>query len=138
MAKSSTSWKKGQTGNPGGKKKGTGKVSQLRALLDPHAEDLVNKAKDMALEGDMTALRLCLERLVPPIKIKDELVSVPGLNSSNGLVEQGQAVIDALASSEITPGEAATLMQTVASQARILEIDELERRISALEDRHGN
>ena len=131
-------FEKGRSGNPAGRPKNAGKVAKLRALLDPHAEDLVKKAKDMALEGDMTALRLCLDRLVPPIKIKDELVSVPGLNSSNGLVEQGQAVIDALASSEITPGEAATLMQTVANQARIIEVDELERRITALESKHGN
>ncbi len=138
MAKSSTSWKKGQTGNPGGKKKGTGKVSQLRALLDPHAEDLVNKAKNMALEGDMTALRLCLERLVPPIKIKDEPVTVEGLDGSKALVEQGQAIINALAKGEVTPSEAATLMQSVSSQTRIMEGDELERRITALESKHGD
>lgn len=138
MAKSSTTWKKGQTGNPGGKKKGTGKVSQLRALLDPHAEDLVNKAKDMALGGDMTALRLCLERLVPPIKIKDEPVTVEGLDGSKSLVEQGQAIINALAKGGVTPSEAATLMQSVSNQARILEIDELERRITTLESKHGN
>jgi hypothetical protein len=138
MAKSSTTWKKGQTGNPGGKKKGTGKVSQLRALLDPHAEDLVNKAKDMALGGDMTALRLCLERLVPPIKIKDEPVTVEGMDGSKSLVEQGQAIINALAKGGVTPSEAATLMQSVSNQARILEVDELERRITTLESKHGN
>jgi len=133
MAKD-TKFKPGVSGNPAGRSKNSGKIAKLRALLDPHAEDLVEKVKSMALEGDTTALRLCLERLVPPIKIKDEPVSVTGLDGNKGLVEQGQAVIDALASSEITPSEAATLMQTVASQARILEVDELERRITALEN----
>ena len=51
MAKSSTTWKKGQSGNPTGRN-GREKLGQLRSLLDPHAEDLVLKAKELAMEGD--------------------------------------------------------------------------------------
>lgn len=137
MAKSSTSWTKGQSGNPKGKPKGTGKATVLRSLLEPHAEDLVGKAKDLAMEGDTTALRLCLERLVPPIKIKDEPVQIEGLEGSQTLVEQGQAIINALATGQLTPSEAATLMQSVATQARIIEVEELDRRLSVLESHGG-
>ena len=84
-----TRWKKGQSGNPNGRSKSSGKIAQLRAMLEPHAEELVQKARDMAMEGDSTALRLCLERLVPAIKIKDEPVSVEGLKGNASLVELG-------------------------------------------------
>ena len=36
------------------------------ALLDGEAENLTRKAIELANEGDITALRLCLDRLLPP------------------------------------------------------------------------
>ena len=36
------------------------------ALLDGEAEALTRKAVEMALAGDGTALRLCLDRIIPP------------------------------------------------------------------------
>jgi hypothetical protein len=36
--------------------------------LDGEAEALTRKAIERALEGDTTALRLCLDRLLPPRK----------------------------------------------------------------------
>ena len=131
-------FKKGESGNPAGRPKGIqDKRTALRSFLEPHAEELVQKAKDLALEGDTTALRLCLERLVAPIKIKDEPVELEGLEGSQSLVEQGQAIINALAKAQLTPSEAATLMQSVATQARIIEVEELDRRLSVLEATHG-
>jgi hypothetical protein len=57
---------KGVSGNPSGKKKGTlNKRTELAKLLDPHAENLVAKVIELALEGDITALRICMERLIP-------------------------------------------------------------------------
>ena len=42
-------------------------------------------------------------------------------------------MIDALSSGEISPGEAASVMQSIASQARIIEVDDLEKRVAELE-----
>jgi polyhydroxyalkanoate synthesis regulator phasin len=53
------------------------------------------------------------------------------------LVEQGQSVIDALSTGDISPGEAVTVMQSIASQARIIEVDDLEKRVSELEERNA-
>lgn len=54
-------------GNPG-KPRGTRhKATQAAlALLDGEAGALTRKAVEMALAGDTTALRLCLERIAPP------------------------------------------------------------------------
>ena len=51
-----------------GKPKGTRhKATQAAlALLDGEAEALTRQAVTMALGGDATALRLCLERIAPP------------------------------------------------------------------------
>ena len=52
-------------GNPAGKPKGVRNRATLaaEALLDGEAEALTRKAVEMALAGDVMALKLCLERL---------------------------------------------------------------------------
>lgn len=123
----------GQSGNPKGRPPGTGKTAKLRALLEPDAPKLVQKARELALEGDTAALRLCIERLIPPLKTRDEAVTVNGLRGDQSLTEQGSAIVNALAAGQVTPSEAASLMQTVTAQARIIEIEDLAARIERLE-----
>jgi hypothetical protein len=65
MAKTQTSWRKGQSGNPVGRKAGTGRIEEYRGLLDPHVPDLLTVLVAKGKEGDMTALRLVLDRLYP-------------------------------------------------------------------------
>ena len=128
-------FKKGKSGNPGGRPKGIAdKRTALRDLLTPHAEKLVDMAVSMALAGDTAALRICIDRLMPPIKAKDDAVAMPG-GLKGGLADQGQEVLSELAAGRLTPDEASTVMQTVAAQARIVEVDELVKRVKALEER---
>jgi hypothetical protein len=127
-------FKKGQSGNPAGKPKGAkDKRTALRALIEPHAGKLVNKAVEMALAGDTTAIRICMDRIIPTLKAEDRPVCIDRLNGTLG--EQVRVIFDALCGGQITPDEGSTLMQTVAARARIIETAELERRIAELEKR---
>ena len=86
----------GQSGNPAGRPQGIrDKRTAMRELLMPHAEALVAKVVETALEGDSTALRICIDRLIPAAKAKDDPVSLPPLLGS--LADKGRIVIDALA-----------------------------------------
>ena len=62
-----TQFKPGQSGNPAGKPKGTRNATTLalEILLDGQATALTQKGIDLALAGDMAALRLCLDRILP-------------------------------------------------------------------------
>jgi Family of unknown function (DUF5681) len=130
-----TKFKQGQSGNPKGKPKGAkDKRTELRELLTPHAEDLVKKAVEKALEGDMAALRLCLDRIIPAIRSKDLPVLITGLDGS--LTEQGKNIIESMGDGELSPSDASSMLSALAAQARVVEIDDLEKRVKELEGKN--
>jgi hypothetical protein len=123
---------KGQSGNPAGKPKGArDKRTALRELLVPHAESLITKAVELAKAGDTTALRLCWDRLIAPVRAKDEPVALGSVGTN--MTDYGRIVLEASLDGRITPTEAATLMQALSAQARIVETEELAARLEALE-----
>jgi hypothetical protein len=125
----------GQSGNPQAPPPGIrDKRLAMRDLLIPHAPELVAKAVEMAKNGDAAALRICFDRLIPPAKAKDDPVSLPLTDS---LADNSRAVIKALADGDLTPEEAGTVLQALASQVRIIEADEIEKRLAALEQAAG-
>jgi len=52
---------------------------------------------------------------------------------AESMADNTRVVIAALAAAELTPDEAATILRALASQTRIIEVDEIEKRIAALE-----
>jgi hypothetical protein len=107
----------------------------IEALLEGEHEALTRKAVEKALEGDVTALRLCLDRLAPPRKDSPVTIELPAVKSAEDTVEASSVLLAAVAAGEITPGEASTMMSLLVAHRGIIEMGELERRIAALEDR---
>ncbi len=128
---SSGRWVKGRSGNPEGRKPGVSDWrNKYREALDTVAPEIINSIINAALQGDSTAQRICMERLIPPLKATDSPVTVPLIG---GLGEQGRVVLQSIADGELTPGEAESVFRSLSAQARISEISELEKRIEALE-----
>lgn len=124
---------KGQVANPRGRPVGLpDRRTKYRELIEARMPELVQKCVDLALQGDMQAMRLCLERVLPPVRPGDELVELQ-LDRSLGLAGQARAVIDAVFGGNLSPTSASTMMTAIAAQVRIVEVDELERRLLALE-----
>jgi hypothetical protein len=120
-----------------GRKKGSGQAAHYRAMLEPYAEELIQRVVDMAKDGDMPALKLCLDRLCAPLRPTDRLITIDGMKDVKELSDKGELILSNVANGEITPSEAASLMNAISSQARIIEVDELERRVSELEQGNG-
>lgn len=124
-------WQKGVSGNPAGRKKGVELVNQI---LKPHSEALVLKAKDLALAGDTTALRICIDRIAPPPRTESAPVFIPGMAEATTMSEKAACITNAMGNAQISPDTAAMLLGAMASAIKIIEGDELAARISALEN----
>ncbi len=125
----------GHSGNPKGPPRGyRHKATQAAmALLDGDAEALTRKTVDLALEGDVTALRLCLERLIPARREAPVDLGLPPLSKVSDLPGILARLLEAAASGEATPGEALKLAGVVSGYVKAVELTEIEERIRALE-----
>lgn len=122
-------------GNPGRPKGARHKATRaIEELLDGEAEGLTRKAVELALDGDTTALRLCLERIAPARKDTPVNFDLPPIKSARDASEAAQALLRAVSEGQLTPLEGASVMALVDAYRKALETTELEQRISALEN----
>ncbi|MFN5608564.1 MAG: DUF5681 domain-containing protein [Holosporales bacterium] len=109
-------FKKGQSGNPAGKPRGARHKTTLavQALLDGEAEGLTRKAIEMAQGGDITALRLCLERIAPARRDSTVQMDMPPVTTAADSSRAVAALLDAVVNGEITPSEGGEIAKLVA------------------------
>ncbi len=123
-----------QAGNPGRPKGSRNRTSlAMEALLEGEAEVLTRKAVELALAGDLTALRLCLDRLLPPRKDRHVPFALPKLETAADAVQASAALVEAVAKGELTPSEAAELSKLVEGFTRALEAHDHEQHLERLE-----
>jgi hypothetical protein len=127
---------KGNAVNLAGKPKGTRHSATVlaEALIDGRAKELVDKAVEMALAGDPTAMRLVLDRLCPPRRERPVALAIPSIKSATDLIAAAAALTDATAAGDITPGEAASLSTLVGNVAKAIETVEIVARLAKLEE----
>ena len=134
----------GTSGNPAGRPVGSRNKATLAAeqLLDGRAERLTEKAIELALGGDVTALRLCLERVIGPRRDRPIQLKLPSATKAQEIPAALAAAIQAVGEGRITPAEGQILAEMLEAHRKVLETAELEARVSelekALEDRQNH
>lgn len=126
-------WVKGQSGNPTGRAKSDHGRAALRQQIAEKVPAIVSKMVALALKGDVQAARTLLERVLPPVRPETVATPLPALADAAGFSEQAAAIVKAAGVGEVPFDAAAQLLGGIAAAARTAEIDELARRVAALE-----
>jgi hypothetical protein len=103
-------------------------------LMERDAEEIAQAVITAARTGDLAAAKLVLERLAPPLRERPISIELPDTSTTEGVSKAQQVIIEAVGKGELLPGEGSTLAALVESRRRALETDDLERRLSDLEE----
>jgi hypothetical protein len=130
---------RGRSGNPAGRPRGClDHINRAaRLLLAGEGEALTRKAVELALAGDPSALRLCLERILGPCRDRAVEFTMPPIRNAADLAGAMAAVAEATAQGAVTPREAMQLGRMVEAYVRAVEATEFDRRLHALEMADG-
>jgi hypothetical protein len=124
-------FKSGQSGNPKGRPTGTkDRRTLFRDMVEPSCPQLVQKAVDMALEGNEQMLKLLLDRLLPA-KPKDNPIDIDLTNDSP--LAKAKKIFAALSNKEVTAHEASTLLSAIVDETKIIETEDLTKRVEEIE-----
>ena len=126
-------FKAGQSGNPAGKPKGTiHKVTQLRDALLDDVPALLERTKKAALEGDMTAMKILLDRTVPTLKPGQATVYLPELDVDMPVRQKASIITDAVVTGDIPAESGLSLLKMAEALAKILETTQIREELDAL------
>jgi len=121
-------------GNPGRPKGARHKTTlAVEALLGGEAEKLTRRCIELALDGDMAALKLCMDRIAPAPKGRRLALDLPAIASAADVLRALGAVLAAVGAGELTPDEGAAVAGLLEMKRKTIELVEIEQRIAKLE-----
>ena len=125
-------YKKGQSGNPAGRPKGKApKLVEIRGRITEAMPDIIDSLITQAKAGDAAAAKLLLERVCPALKPQ----AVPVAITHDGtLLDQANNVINATLEGKIPPDIGAQLVNALAAQGRLIELQDIQQRLERLEN----
>jgi hypothetical protein len=122
----------GNSGRPKGSRNRT--TIAIESLFEGQSEALTQTAISKALDGDSVALRLCLDRIAPPMKDKPVIFTLPQMRDAMDASQAAGSVLSAVSEGNLTPIEGTRVMGLIDSYRRTLELTEIENRLKVLED----
>jgi hypothetical protein len=123
-------FEKGNRASPG-RPQGSRNSATIMAekLMQDGIDTIVKTVLEAAAQGDMTAARLVLERVVPVRRGRPVKLTLPPVKTAADVVE----ALGTMADGEVTPEEAATIAGVLEAKRKAIETADLEARLVRLE-----
>ena len=110
------------------------KTKLAYAMFEEESEDIIRSVIERAKEGDSTAMKLVVDRIVPPLKSAPIKIELPPVTSSEEAKNAIATVLAAQCAGEITQDEAEGLLRTIDAFVRVCGLAELEAKVNALSE----
>ena len=127
-----------QAGNKYGRGRPRGSQNKVTRVcqdtLDSHAESLTKKCLVLAFQGNPTAMRLCMERLMPARRQRTLQFKLAPIKTITDVAAASESVVSGVARGQLTPAEGQAFSAMLDDRRRVIEIQDQEPRIRALED----
>jgi hypothetical protein len=130
-------FKKGQSGNPAGRAKGSRHKATIvcEQLFDRSGKKLSQVAIERAEAGDPQCLKLALDRILPvrrdrPVKFRYEKMT-----SSSDAPREIASILEQMAAGELTAAEGSAIIAGIEAYARSQVFDGHEERLRVLEEK---
>ena len=131
---------------PPGNKLGSGRPKGSRNkekspgqhLLDQYAPHLVRKCIALAMQGDHTALRMCMDRISPARQDSYIKMPLPAIRTAQDVDQAAEKVTQAVWRGAITPAEGEKMMSVLKSRSGSIESAGWENRLEKLEENIGD
>ncbi|PYT25587.1 MAG: hypothetical protein DMG57_24785 [Acidobacteria bacterium] len=127
-----------QAGNKYGRGRPRGSRNKVTRVcqdtLDSHAENLIKKCLVLAYQGNPTAMRLCMERLMPARRQRTLQFKLPPIKTITDVAVASESVVSGVARGQLTPAEGQAFSGMLEDRRRVIETQHQEPRIRALED----
>ena len=124
-------WQRGVSGNPAGRKPGSGRIAKLRAEIADEMPAIIATLIVAAKGGDVQAAKVLLSRSIAELRPVE--TPAPFRLPAGTLSEKADAVLAAIGSGDLAPAQGSQLIGALAAAAKVIEVDDVLRRIAAME-----
>ena len=118
-------------GRPRGSRNKTTVMAQ--ELLDSHAEPLVRKCMVMAMQGDVKALQLCLDRILPARRELPVRIGKVSTRTAAELANASELVTQKAIAGQITPVQGQAFAELFDRRRQVIETQDIDQRLRSIE-----
>lgn len=123
-------FKKGESGNPGGRPAGSTVATAVRKDIEQALPNILATVIQQAVAGDMQACKILLDKVCPNLRPQAQPIHIE-LGAT--LPETGGNVLAAIMSGTVPPDMGSMLITALANQGKLVEIQEITERLQRIE-----